>query len=109
MSSRQSKLAGPALTKRYEILSQVQASIGDPRITIGTKGKCRYCGTDTPSLFRRQSHTFPEALGNKWVFSSDECDQCNSGIFARYDDSLANCVAPVLTLGGTKGKRNIIR
>lgn len=109
MSSRQPELAGNALTDHYEVFTQVQASMGGPRIILGNKGKCRYCGTSESSLFKRQAHTFPEALGNKWVFSNDECDQCNSEIFARYDDALANCISPIITLGGTRGKGNTVR
>ncbi len=51
---------------------------------------------------------FPEALGNKWLISLDECDACNQ-LFGRYDDALSKVAGPILTIGGTKGKGNSVR
>ena len=88
---------------RYEVLREVRGSIGNAHVEIGTKGVCRFCDKRDPSKFRNIAHTFPEALGNKWVTSLDECDDCNDA-FSLYDDALANAVAPFLTLGGVEGK-----
>ena len=92
----------------YEVVASVQGSVGAPPVALGTKGHCRFCGTEDPGRFGNVSHTVPEALGNKWVVSLDECDDCNK-LFAPYDDALAKAVGPVLTLGGTPGKRNRVR
>jgi hypothetical protein len=54
------------------------------------------------------AHAFPEALGNKWIISRDECDRCNQA-FSKYDDAIAKAVSPFLTLGGVKGKSNKVR
>jgi hypothetical protein len=51
------------------------------------------------------AHAFPEALGNKWAFSIDECDACNE-LFSIYESALVQGVSPLLTLGGVEGKRN---
>jgi hypothetical protein len=93
---------------QYEVLRQVQASLGAGRVKLGTKGLCRFCGTTDRSRFRTVAHTFPEALGNRWVVSLDECDDCNAK-FSIYDDALANSVGAFLTLGGTKGKGGQVR
>ncbi|MDA4848623.1 hypothetical protein [Hoeflea poritis] len=90
----------------YEIAVQVQASEGDQRQMVGTAGICRYCGCQDSRKFKKVAHTFPEALGNKWVMSVDECDSCN-GKFSVYEDALAKAVGPFLTLGGVKGKKGI--
>ena len=90
----------------YQVLCQVQASVGQRTEYIGSGGKCRFCDNDDRQKFRKKAHTFPEALGNKWVFSNDECDACNSR-FSVYEDSLAKAVGPLLTLGGTKGKQGV--
>lgn len=50
----------------------------------------------------------PEGMGNKWLFSLDECDNCNSK-FSRYEGNLCASVGPILTLGGTQGKGNRVR
>jgi hypothetical protein len=97
------------LDGRYRLLTEAKGSIGRPRVYLGSKGTCRFCGTCAASAFRKLAHTFPEALGNKWVFSRDECDTCNTEIFSRYDDELSKAVSPLLTLGGVKGKRNKTR
>jgi hypothetical protein len=80
----------------------------DQKIYLGNEVLCRFCGSSDPTQFRTAAHTIPEALGNKWIFSRDECDNCNSK-FGAYDDALANSISPFLTLGGTKGKENKVR
>jgi hypothetical protein len=92
----------------YDLLTSVQASVGDGIQTLGDKGNCRFCGETDLKFFRDRSHTFPEGLGNKWIFSADECDKCNKK-FADYDDALCKSVGPILTIGGTKGKENKVR
>ena len=92
----------------YETVLVLQACHGGPSHFVGTAGKCRFCGSDDPTGFRQKAHTIPEALGNKWLFSRDECDACNA-LFSRYDQALADVVAPILTLGATKGKGNRVR
>ena len=90
----------------YQILSHVQASVGEDSKNIEGGTVCRFCGNDDPHKFRTRAHTFPEALGNKWIFSDDECDDCNAK-FSVYEDALTKAVGPLLTLGGTKGKHGV--
>ena len=96
------------LNGRYILLSQAKGSSGGDRVLVGKQGRCRYCHQTSTDRFRTTAHTFAEALGNKWIVSRDECDDCNQ-LFARYDDALAKAVSPFLTLGGTKGKGNKVR
>lgn len=97
------KLTGP-----YYVLEHVHGAIGGERVYVGKPGTCRYCGTNDPRRFRNAAHTFPEALGNNWVFSLDECDDCNHK-FGVYESALVSSVGPFLTLGGVKGKDNRVR
>ncbi len=92
----------------YRILRVLQAGAGEPEIILGTRGRCRYCGATDPATFRNVAHTFPEAFGNKWIKSVDECDACNTS-FGSFDDALAKSLGAVLTVGGTQGKRNKVR
>ena len=71
----------------YAIVAMVQGSLGEPGVTLGTKGRCRFCGETDPRTFRNVAHTLPEAFGNKWVTSLDECDACNAR-FGAFDDAL---------------------
>lgn len=93
---------------RYRVLRTVQAGHGDARLELGTRHMCRFCGRTGQKNFRTVAHTFPEALGNKWVVSLDECDVCNQ-LFSVYEDALANAVSPLLTVGGTEGKDGTVR
>lgn len=92
----------------YKILSIAQGSPGSPKLALGKKGSCRFCGETDPKRFRKIAHTFPEALGNKWITSLDECDICND-LFSTYEDAIAKAVSPLLTVGGTLGKSNKVR
>ncbi|VWX50503.1 HNH endonuclease [Novosphingobium sp. 9U] len=74
------------------IAAIVQASLGGYEVVLGTSGRCRFCGTADPQAFRNVAHTVPEAFGNKWVTSLDECDACNSRV-GSFDDVLAKSLA----------------
>ena len=90
----------------YRILRAIQAGHGDGLQHVGEPGRCRYCGCTDRAKFRSVAHTFPEALGNRWIVSDDECDDCNR-LFSVYDDALASALRPFLTLGGTGGKNGV--
>ncbi|WP_210243806.1 HNH endonuclease [Mesorhizobium sp. B2-4-11] len=92
----------------YAIIAMVQGSLGEPGVALGTKGRCRFCGQTEPRAFRNVAHTLPEAFGNKWVTSLDECDACNAS-FGTFDDALVKSVGAILTVGGTQGKGNKVR
>jgi hypothetical protein len=95
------------LQDRFAVLRHIQVSAGGARIEIGQKGRCRFCRMDNVT-FRHVAHAFPEALGNKWALSIDECDACNT-LLSVYESALVQGVSPLLTLGGVKGKSNNIR
>ncbi len=93
---------------RYEVLVSLQGYEGGPKQQIGNKNTCRFCRCSDPSHFKKIAHTFPEALGNKWITSRDECDSCNAA-FSSFENELINAVKPLLTLGGIKGKRGVVQ
>ncbi|MDA0991418.1 MAG: hypothetical protein O3A51_11790 [Verrucomicrobia bacterium] len=92
--------------KDYTVLAQIKATTGGEFQRLGEHANCRFCGCTDPKNFRMKAHTFPEALGNKRVFSLNECNECNSK-FGRYEDALAKAIGPLLTLGGVHGKNGV--
>ena len=106
-SSRGTSMTGE-LTDYYEVVVHHQVAHGQEPVRIGAPGRCRYCGTTDKMKFRQVAHTFPEALGNRWLISLDECDDCN-GRFSICDAALAEAVGAFLTLGGVARKHDSTR
>jgi hypothetical protein len=72
---------------------------------IGSEYKCRYCGsTDRRDFKKDNSHTFPECTGNRWLYSKDECVNCNQH-FSLYENELANHGHVMRTFLGIKTKK----
>lgn len=92
----------------YTITHAVYGTPDGKKFMLGSRGRCRFCGTSNPKLFRQSAHLIPEALGNRWVFSADECDECNKR-FSTYEGELVNAIGSLLTLGGTQGKGGKVR
>ena len=92
----------------YRPIVHLQASSGSQKMVHGQRGRCRFCGADGAGSSRKKAHLVPEALGNRWIFSADECYACNQK-FSLYEDALVAAVGPILTLGGTAGKRGKAR
>jgi hypothetical protein len=91
----------------YRVITQQLVEPGQ-RNFIGKRTQCRYCGETASSEFgkRTNAHTFPMALGNRSLFSLDECKICNEK-FSRYEDALVKAIGPFLTLGGVKGRSGV--
>lgn len=94
----------------YDCISHELIEPNQEKRYLGTRSACRYCGTEDKSAFgnRTNAHAFPAALGNRFLFSLDECKSCNQK-FSVYEDALVKAIAPYLTLGGIKGRTNKVR
>lgn len=80
----------------------------DKKIYLGEKGKCRYCGKSSPEVeFRKVAHAVPELLGNKFLFSNDECDTCNSYFDKNLENNLANFLGILRTTSQIHGKKGV--
>jgi hypothetical protein len=92
----------------YQVIAQQLSELGTEARFLGDRQHCRFCGTTDRRAFgsKRNAHTFPEALGNRSVFSLDECKACNE-LFSLYEDALCKAVGPYLTIGGIEGKRGV--
>ena len=55
---------------------------GNNRVHIGEPDKkkrvCRFCGETSPKVtFKKNAHAISDSLGNKLLYSNEECDSCN--------------------------------
>lgn len=62
--------------------------------------------TEDEISFKNKAHTIPEAIGNKKLFSDDECDQCNAFFGHHIESELAEFLSIFRTLGFVQGKHN---
>jgi len=84
-------LVAPKEKQRYEVPSKDRV--------------CRFCHRKYPYVtFRSLAHIIPESLGNRYLVSEIECDDCNH-IFGRLDDQLINFIGVTRSLNGTRGKK----
>jgi len=105
--SREAAISGDVIGY-YEVIVHHQVAFGQQPVKLGTPGRCRYCGVVDTLKFQQIAHAFPEALGNNWLISLDECDDCN-GKFSVCDAALTEAVGSVLTLGGVPRKHGSTR
>jgi len=93
------------ILKHYEIEKKL---ILNERTYLGNKGKCRYCGKDSSEVkFKKIAHAIPELLGNKFLFSNDECDECNSYFDRHLENDLANFFGISRTTSQILGKKGV--
>lgn len=75
---------------------------------LGKKGNCRYCRNGSNVVkFKKEAHTLPELIGNKLLFSLDECDTCNEYFDKNLENDLANFLGIERTTTKIQGKRGI--
>ncbi|WP_159095091.1 HNH endonuclease [Stenotrophomonas sp. ZAC14A_NAIMI4_1] len=80
----------------------------DKRIEIGAQGACRYCRkTPVDVTFKSEAHALPELIGNKFIYSRDECDDCNSYFDRNLENDLANFLGILRTTTAVKGKKGV--
>lgn len=95
----------PLIFDHYDIEISL---ILNKRIYLGNKGICRYCGkSDREVKFRKIAHSIPELLGNKYLFSNDECDDCNSYFDKNLENNLANFLGVSRTTSQVVGKKGV--
>lgn len=85
----------------------VNALIPKNRVVLGntTEIECRFCGKNQKSTsFQKRAHIIPEFMGNKYAFSSFECDSCNE-YFGKLEDSLSNFAGILNSFSAIKGKK----
>ena len=73
----------------------------DPRV-------CRFCGRDNEhTQFRQDAHAIPQLLGNRTLFTREECDCCNLFFGSTIEDDLGKWTMPSRTISRIKGKNGV--
>ena len=73
-------------------------------ITQPNERLCRFCNRRYPIVtFRKDAHIISEFLGNRYLISDFECDECNAK-FGRYEDQLSKFLGISRTMLGLKSK-----
>lgn len=72
------------------------------KIIIGDSNVCAICGKSKAqgATFKNSSHVLPASLGNKWIFTKNECDTCNKLFGLEFEDNLAKMLLPDRVLYG---------
>ncbi|QEC69651.1 HNH endonuclease [Panacibacter ginsenosidivorans] len=91
---------------KYDIQSFIFCPEEKQKMIIPPKERlCRFCKRKYPAVtFRNDAHIIPEALGNRYLTSEFECDECNQK-FGKLDDQLIKFIGVSRSLNGTKAKK----
>ena len=82
----------------YELIGSWALQPGKKEPVLGKTGiqSCRFCGGSSPEVsFQQEAHAIPEALGNKTLFTSYECDNCNQKFGRGIENDLGNWSKPM--------------
>jgi len=89
-----------------------QRALNSPKRTVledptgNGERRCRFCRRCDPEVtFRNDAHGIPEFLGNKSIFTQNECDECNQRLAHSVEDHLAKWFGPIRTVCQMRGKR----
>lgn len=69
--------------------------------------RCRFCRLDaTQRRFKNDAHAVSNLLGNKSLFSPNECNDCNTSLGQKYEDQLGKWSNLARTVAQVRGKKN---
>lgn len=100
----------PRFSDWYEVLASVSIPVvgRTPKrrfLGCGAPRRCCLCGRGAPTAsFKSRSHVIPAALGNRHLFTLEECDSCNA-TYSSWEGDLADLLAPQRILGATRSRR----
>lgn len=94
---------------KYDLLQQWMLRPGEKFVLGDAQNRvCRFCARRPPEVtFRKVAHAIPEALGNKSIESTYECDECNEGFGKGIENDLGNWSKPMRTFARIRGKNGV--
>ncbi|MFN8579282.1 MAG: HNH endonuclease [Candidatus Sericytochromatia bacterium] len=60
---------------------------------LGSKKVCSFCGESNPKNLTDEIHVIPASFGNRWLFSIEECNECNKKFGRNFEQNLAEMFA----------------
>lgn len=90
----------------YELQSLVLCpNSAQPGLKARKDRICRFCGSSNgSSSFINEAHLIPQMLGNRYLISDFECDNCNM-LFSKFENDFANWLGISRSILGTVGKK----
>ena len=95
--------------RNYDLIGQWSLRPGT-KVVLGGRDDlvCRFCGRRPPEVtFQLEAHAIPEALGNKSLTSTYECDACNRGFGSGIENDLGHWSKPMRTFARIRGKSGV--
>jgi len=80
----------------------------EKRIYLGKnkEKKCCICTRKEPkATFKQKAHIIPASFGNRWLFSQEECDECNMRFGKKYENELASMFSSLRTIGRIRKRK----
>ena len=72
--------------------------------------RCRFCGRVlTKDSFQKRAHAVSEGIGNRSIFTSYECDDCNQRFADREENELGELFHLYKALRGKHGKKGTVK
>lgn len=94
--------------ENYECIFNYNLNDTRPIIIDDSNGKCRFCQKESPEVsFNKKAHAISEMLGNKNLFSNNECDQCNEFFGNELENDLGKYLGIIRTLTQINGKKGV--
>jgi hypothetical protein len=96
--------------KNYDIVfSNIAEFTQDKLIIEDPIKRCRFCDKSEPAVsFRKIAHAVPELIGNKRLFTKNECDACNLKFSKLLEDHLGKYLGLWRTMMQIKSKNGIV-
>jgi hypothetical protein len=67
--------------------------------------RCKFCGKDKAGTsFKKESHIIPAALGNRSLFSFEECDMCNEK-YSSFENDLIVSLEAIRAMGRSRTRK----
>lgn len=91
------------MVSKYELYSTERQNIGNYR-----NQKCRFCGKAAPdTTFRYDAHAIPTYLGNRTLFTYEECDGCNQFFGGTIEDQFSKFLGIRRTMSKIRGRKGV--